>query len=122
MTAAEEERPAWLLNLTNDAWFGRSSGPYQHFASARLRAVEEGLPLVRAANNGISAVVDPYGRVLVRLAQDEIAAVDSPLPSPLAPTPYARLGRLWVPLLLILLLGGAFLLREGRSTPRPSNR
>lgn len=122
VTAAEEERPAWLLNLTNDAWFGRSSGPYQHFASARLRAVEEGLPLVRAANNGISAVVDPYGRVLVRLAQDEIAAVDSPLPSPLAPTPYARLGRLWVPLLLILLLGGAFLLREGRSTPRPSNR
>lgn len=105
------ERPDWLLNLTNDAWFGRSSGPYQHFATARLRAVEEGLPLVRAANNGISAVLDPYGRVLVRLAQDEIAVADSPLPLPLTATPYALLGRLWVPLLLIALAGGAFLLR-----------
>jgi apolipoprotein N-acyltransferase len=112
VTAAEDGRPEWLLNLTNDAWFGRSSGPYQHFASARLRAIEEGLPLVRAANNGISAVIDPYGRALVQLEQDEIAVVDSPLPLALAATPYAKLGRLWMPLLLLLLAGSAFLLRK----------
>lgn len=110
ITAAE--RPAWLLNLTNDAWFGRSSGPHQHFASARLRAVEEGLPLVRVANNGISAVVDPYGRTLVRLGLDAVAAVDAPLPLPLSPTPYARLGLGWVPLLLALLLAAAALCRR----------
>ena len=99
----ETDRPAWMLNVTNDAWYGRSSGPYQHFAIARTRAVEEGLPLVRVANNGISAVIDPLGRVLARTDLDAIGYVDTALPGPASPTPYARLGD-WM-LLGLLVLG-----------------
>ncbi|WP_375593792.1 apolipoprotein N-acyltransferase [Algihabitans albus] len=110
-----ETRPAWLLNLTNDAWFGRSSGPHQHFATARLRAVEEGLPLVRAANTGISAVIDPYGRTLQRLNLDSAGTIDAALPEALAPTPYAHLGR-WalLPMIVLLLLAGRLLARTER--------
>ncbi len=107
------DRPDWLLNITNDAWFGISSGPYQHFAAARLRAVEEGLPLVRAANTGISAVVDPYGRVVSTLGLGRRGVVDSPLPLPLAElTPYADLGD-WIPLLFLVAtaLGAVFFSR-----------
>ena len=85
-------RPAWLLNVTNDAWFGITPGPYQHFAQARLRTVEEGLPLVRAANNGISAVVDPLGRVARSLPLGTDGVLDSGLPKPLSPTLYSRIG------------------------------
>lgn len=108
----EHYRPAWMLNVTNDAWYGRSSGPYQHFAIARTRAVEEGLPLVRAANNGVSGVVDPAGRVLARVDLDSIGHADLPLPQPGGITPYARWGD-WI-LLAILALGAlplAFRLR-----------
>ena len=87
-------RPGWLLNVTNDAWFGVSSGPYQHLASARLRAVEEGLPLVRAANTGISAVVDPFGRIRARLGLQAKGVLDSALPAAQPPTAYARAGDL----------------------------
>lgn len=111
--AADGASVRWLLNLTNDAWFGRSSGPYQHLAASRFRAVEQGLPLVRAANNGISAIVDPYGRMIASLGLDAVGVVDGPLPMPLGkPTVYGRFGD-WPALILaaLLLLLGAVLHR-----------
>ncbi|MCW5700565.1 MAG: apolipoprotein N-acyltransferase, partial [Rhodospirillales bacterium] len=102
-------------NLTNDAWYGLSAGPYQHFASARLRAVEEGLPLVRVANTGISAIVDPIGRVVARLGLGEVGVVDGPLPRSLAsPTIYARFGdwSLFILSAVALLLGWRFRTRS----------
>jgi apolipoprotein N-acyltransferase len=99
--------PGWIVNITNDAWFGMSSGPYQHFASARFRAVEEGLPLVRAANDGISAIVDPYGRVTAMLGLGEVGILDGGLPLALSGlTPYARYGD-WTLALTMLLAAAA---------------
>jgi apolipoprotein N-acyltransferase len=86
------ERPGILLNLTNDGWFGNTTGPRQHLHQARVRAVEEGLPLLRAANNGISAVIDPYGRVLARLDLNERGVIDAKVPNGIEPPLYARLG------------------------------
>ena len=87
------DRPQWLLNITNDAWFGTSTGPYQHFVSARLRSVEEGLPLVRVANTGISGLVDRYGRVLAVIPLAQSGVRDVPLPTASGePPPYARFG------------------------------
>ncbi len=82
-------RPAWLLNLTNDAWYGDSAGPHQHFEMARMRAIEQGLPLVRAANSGISAVIDGRGRVLHSLGLNQRGVIDAPLPAPEMPTLYS---------------------------------
>ena len=111
LVASTEPRAQWLLNVTNDAWFGQSAGPHQHFASARLRAIEQGLPLVRAANTGISAVVDPYGRILAHLVLGREGVLDSPLPIALPLTPYARLGDLT---LLMMLAGAAGLILFSR--------
>jgi apolipoprotein N-acyltransferase len=103
----EDQRPGWILNATNDAWYGRSSGPFQHFAIARTRAVEEGLPLVRAANNGISAVVDAAGRVVAGMNLDTIGYLDVMLPAPSAETLYAKTGDgLFLAMLLLGLLPG----------------
>jgi apolipoprotein N-acyltransferase len=98
-------RPAWIANVTNDAWFGTSSGPYQHLSQARLRAVEQGLPVARAANTGVSAVIDAYGRIVAHLPLNTEGVVDAALPRALAPTPYARFGD-WI-LAGLLLLAGA---------------
>lgn len=99
----EAKRPRWMVNVTNDAWFGNSTGPRQHLAAARLRAVEEGLPLVRAANNGISAVFDAFGHETARLGLDRRGMVLAALPGALPRTPFARFG-LTIPLGLALLL------------------
>ncbi|RME94806.1 MAG: apolipoprotein N-acyltransferase, partial [Alphaproteobacteria bacterium] len=91
VVAREGPRPDWILNLSNDAWFGRSAGPYQHFALARLRAVEEGRPLIRSTSTGISAIIDAAGRVLERTGLDEAGAITAALPAALrTPTLYSR--------------------------------
>ena len=96
-------RPNWLVNVTNDGWFGVSSGPYQHFAAAKLRAVEEGIPLVRVANTGISGVVDAYGRTMVSIPLGRKSVVDAALPASLeGVTPYGRYGD-WVLLIAIVI-------------------
>lgn len=89
----DAKRPGLLLNVSNDAWFGRSVGPWQHFSQARLRAVEEGLPMARAANSGVSAVIDPYGRVMASLGVGVADVIDAPLPQALPPTLFARFGQ-----------------------------
>jgi apolipoprotein N-acyltransferase len=87
-----ETRAGWIVNVTNDAWFGYSTGPFQHLEQSRVKAIEEGLPLVRAANTGISAVVDPVGRVLNSLPLGREGLLNSPLPQPIATPVYARFG------------------------------
>ena len=93
-------RPDWIFNATNDAWFGSTIGPWQHLASARMRAVEEGLPLVRAANTGVSAVIDAYGRTRAMLGLGKTGIIDSRLPQSLPRTAYARFGD-WSALVLV---------------------
>ncbi|MEM8802311.1 MAG: apolipoprotein N-acyltransferase [Pseudomonadota bacterium] len=94
-------RPDWIFNATNDAWFGTSIGPEQHMAAARMRAVEEGLPVLRAANTGISAVIDARGRVLASLGLEQTGVLDLLLPPALPRTLYARFGD-WTLLPLVL--------------------
>lgn len=98
------ERPDYLLQITNDAWFGTVSGPYQHLDQARFRAVEQGLPLVRAANTGVSVVIDPAGRIVESLELGEAGFVDVVVPKGLPVTLYARIGDIPVAIFLLLTL------------------
>ena len=103
-----DPRPRLMVLITNDAWFGTRSGPYQHLAQARMRAIEQGLPMVRAANTGVSAMIDARGRVTHSLPLGQAGAIDAPLPPALPPTLYARMGEL--PVLLWLALATAALI------------
>ena len=105
-------RPGWLLQITNDAWFGTLSGPFQHAAQARLRAVEQGLPLVRVANTGVSEMVDARGRVTAALPFGAPGYLDAALPGALPATPYARFGE--IPVLLLLAGCTALAIRRRR--------
>lgn len=98
-----------IVNVTNDGWFGQTPGPWQHFSQARLRAIEQGLPLVRAANTGISAVVDSWGQANTLLSLGTTGFADADLPQALPPTPYAKSGNLFFLLLLIFCFGYSFL-------------
>ncbi len=99
-----DERPGWLVNVTNDGWFGISTGPYQHFQQARVLAIAEGLPLVRAANTGISGVVDPLGRIVAALPLGAEGVLDASLPRAIATTIYVRFGDDVLVLLLVVSL------------------
>lgn len=107
------ERPGVIVSVTNDGWFGDTTGPRQHLHQARVRAVEEGVPLVRAANNGISAVIDPHGRLLQSLGMNVRGVIDSPLPQALPPPIYARRGDLVFWILIAALAAAVILLPRG---------
>lgn len=108
LAARRDDRPEWILNITNDAWYGDTPGPYQHFEMTRMRAIEQGLPLARVANTGISALIDPYGRALKILPLNQSGVIDHALPKALTPTLYARLGE--APMLMLLgLMSVAYL-------------
>ncbi len=107
------DRPRMLVLITNDAWFGPNAGPKQHLAQARFRAIEQGLPMVRVANTGISAMIDAKGRVTHRIGMGQAAFLDAPLPPATAPTVYGRIGDL--PVMVLLLIVAALTVGLGRA-------
>jgi apolipoprotein N-acyltransferase len=109
-------RPDWILQITDDGWFGTLSGPYQHLAQVRLRAIEQGLPILRAANTGVSAVIDAKGRILKSVPLGKQGIIDTVIPGALPATPYSRTGD-W-PVALVLLLGAGALLAGRRRGQR----
>jgi apolipoprotein N-acyltransferase len=109
------QRPGLLINVTNDGWFGDTTGPWQHFHQTRVRAVEEGLPIIRSANNGVSAIVDGTGRVVAMLTLNARGNLDSGVPSSIAAPVYAKLGDCTFVGLLLIFLGVVFMLYNRRS-------
>ena len=118
--ASSGVRPAWILNVSNDSWFGGGSGPLQHLNIASYRAIEEGMPIVRATPTGVSAVIDAYGRVLpgARLDLGGLGVIDAPLPSALEMTPFSQSGNLWFAAMLIFSILVAATYRMRRSPGR----
>lgn len=112
------QRPGWLVNVSDDSWFGPSTGPYQHLLTAQVRAIEEGIPVARDTNTGLSAIIDPYGRIRASLGLDREGVVDGPLPVALPPTPFAQFGDAGFLVLLIGCITAAALLgRAGKRKP-----
>jgi apolipoprotein N-acyltransferase len=109
------DRPDWILQITNDSWFGNIAGPYQHLAQARLRAIEQGLPLLRSANTGVTAVIDAKGRILDSLPLNTEGILDTAVPPALPPTLYSRTGDLPATILAGLGLLGLIALRRRQS-------
>jgi len=99
-----ENRASWIVHLTNDAWFGGLSGPYQHLTLARMRAIEQGLPMVRSANTGVSAIIDPYGVIISMIGMGREGYLDGSLPARLSPTLYSQLGANFFTLIIIGML------------------
>ncbi|MCE9523807.1 MAG: apolipoprotein N-acyltransferase, partial [Alphaproteobacteria bacterium] len=106
-------RPQWLVTMTDDSWFGPWTGPYQHLGIAKIRAAEEGVSIVRAANTGVSAIIDPYGRVITSLGLDRAGFLDGTLPKPLKQTIFSQVGDLLFGLMLLGIAGvGLFFSRS----------
>jgi apolipoprotein N-acyltransferase len=114
---AADRRPQMLVQITNDAWFGTRSGPYQHLVQARMRALEQGLPMIRAANTGVSAMIAPDGQLLGSLPLGVAGAIDAPLPAPLPATVYSRSGD-WPVGLVCVILALTALRRSRRAAAR----
>ena len=114
-------RPDLLLQLTNDAWFGTYAGPQQHLAQARLRAIEQRLPMIRVANTGISAMIDPAGNIVDSLPLGRAGFIDVPLPPPLRPSLYSRTGD-WLALAALLVAFATLLIVNRRRPIDPGHR
>ncbi len=123
-TPGGSDRPEWIVNISNDAWFGRSSGPLQHLNLASYRAIETGLPIVRSTPTGVSAMIDPWGRVTddQRLEPGESGVIDARLPRPAAVTLYGRLGDLlfWLAVIAGLAVGTPWVRLVTRLRPAPA--
>lgn len=115
----EGDRPDWLYNLTNDSWYGDLSGPFQHMTIARFRSIEEGLPMIRSAQTGVSAIIDAHGRVLRSLELGKQGVLNGQLPPPLPPTIFARYGNSVFFLMLFACALLILLSRVGNKTNRP---
>lgn len=120
-TRVKKERPDFMLHITNDAWFGDYIGPYQHLAQVRLRAIEQGLPVIRSANTGISAIIDPYGRVTHQLKLNTSGYLDADLPVSLMPTIYAKSGD-WPVLSILVFIAFAVALTKFLKSSRTQHQ